>query len=114
VPRTDRDGHLPLDAALREITVPLMRWTGMRSIVHRGYWLVTSLYLVLDANLSAFQLVFLGTAQGIVALVCEVPAGVVAGTISRTWALVIAHAPFDSERPGATRSRGGPQSAVDG
>jgi len=75
-----------------DITVVFLRWMGMRAILHRGYWLVTSLYLVVDADLSAFQLVFLGTAQGIISLLVEVPAGVVADTISRKWALVIAHA----------------------
>lgn len=75
-----------------DITAVFLRWMGMRAVVHRGYWLVTSLYLVVDAHLSAFQLVFLGTAQGIISLVVEVPTGVVADTISRKWALVIAHA----------------------
>lgn len=74
-----------------DLTAVFLRWTGMRAVLHRGYWLVASLYLVVDAHLSAFQLVFLGTAQGIVSLVSEVPAGVVADTISRKWALVIAH-----------------------
>ena len=74
-----------------DITAVFLRWMGMRAVLHRGYWLVTSLYLVVDAHLSAFQLVFLGTAQGIISLVVEVPAGVVADTISRKWALVIAH-----------------------
>ncbi len=75
-----------------DITAVFLRWMGMRAVLHRGYWLVTSLYLVVDAQLSAFQLVFLGTAQGIISLVVEVPAGVVADTISRKWALMIAHA----------------------
>lgn len=75
-----------------DITTVFLRWIAMRAVLHRGYWLVASLYLVVDAHLSAFQLVFLGTAQGIIALVLEVPAGVVADTISRKWALVIAHA----------------------
>jgi len=74
-----------------DITVVFLRWMGMRAVLHRGYWLVTSLYLVVDAQLSAFQLVFLGTAQGIISLLVEVPAGVMADTISRKWALVIAH-----------------------
>jgi hypothetical protein len=39
--------------------------------------------------LSPFQLVFLGTAQGITSLVFEVPTGVVADTLSRKWSLVI-------------------------
>ena len=61
-----------------DITAVFLRWMGLRAVLHRGYWLVASLYLVVDAHLSAFQLVFLGTAQGIISLVCEVPAGVVA------------------------------------
>ena len=76
---------------MSEITAIYLRWTWMRAVVHRGYWLVASLYLVVDANLSPFQLVFLGTAQGITSLVSEVPAGVMADTISRKWSLVISH-----------------------
>ena len=71
------------------ITRVFLRWTWMRAVLHRGYWLVTSIYLVLDAGLSPFQLVFLGTAQGIVSLIFEVPTGVVADTMSRKWSLVI-------------------------
>lgn len=74
-----------------DVTTVFLRWMGMRAVLHRGYWLVASLYLVVDAHLSPFQLVFLGTAQGIISLVVEVPAGVMADTISRKWALVIAH-----------------------
>jgi MFS family permease len=68
-----------------------LRWNFTRSALHRGYWLVTSLYLVVDANLTAFQLVFLGTAQGVISFVAEVPAGVFADTISRKWSLVGFH-----------------------
>lgn len=74
-----------------DIAAVYLRWKGTGAFLHRGYWLVASLYLVVDAGLSPFQLVFLGTAQGIISLICEVPAGVVADTISRKWALVIAH-----------------------
>jgi MFS family permease len=49
-------------------------------------------YLVVDADLSPAQLVLIGAAQGAVALVFEVPAGVVADTISRKWSLVVSHA----------------------
>ena len=73
------------------ITAVFVRWIGTRAVLHRGYWLIASLYLVVDARLSPLQLVLLGTAQGIVSLGCEVPAGVVADTISRKWSLVIAH-----------------------
>jgi hypothetical protein len=43
----------------RDLAAMFLRWTGMRAVLHRGYWLVASLYLVVDADLSAFQLVFL-------------------------------------------------------
>jgi hypothetical protein len=59
--------------------------------MHRGYWFVASLYLVLDAHLSAFQLVTIGVVQSIIGGIFEVPAGVVADTFSRKWSLVFAH-----------------------
>lgn len=65
-------------------------WKGVVAVFHRGYWLVASLYLVLDAQLSAFQLVVIGTAQGLISVVAEVPAGVLADTFSRKWSLVAA------------------------
>jgi MFS family permease len=64
---------------------------GLWASMHRGYWFVASLYLVLDAHLSAFQLVTIGVVQSIVAFVVEVPAGVVADAISRKWSLFISH-----------------------
>ena len=75
----------------RDVAGTYIRWTCVRAIFSRGYWLVTSLYLVVDANLSPFQLVFIGTAQGLAALIFEVPTGVVADTVSRKWSIVIAH-----------------------
>ncbi|HET6530888.1 MAG TPA: MFS transporter [Actinoplanes sp.] len=66
-----------------------LRWTGCRAALHRGWWLVTSVYLVLDAGLSPSQLVLVTVAQGAVALTAEVPAGVVADTLSRKWSLVV-------------------------
>jgi len=60
-------------------------------VLHNGWWLVTSVYLVVDADLSPSQLVLIGVAQGVVALVFEVPAGVVADTFSRKWSLVVSH-----------------------
>jgi MFS family permease len=74
-----------------DIAATFLRWAWMRALLHRGYWLVASLYLVLDAQLPAPQLVLIGTAQGVVSLLFEVPTGVVADTISRKWSLVIAH-----------------------
>ena len=75
----------------RDVAATYLRWTFLRATCHRGYWLVTSLYLVVEADLSAFQLVFLGTAQGLTALLAEVPTGVMADTISRKRSVVIAH-----------------------
>jgi hypothetical protein len=66
-------------------------WMGIWASMHRGYWFVASLYLVLDAHLSAFQLVTIGVVQSIIGGLFEVPAGVVADTFSRKWSLVFAH-----------------------
>ena len=63
----------------------------MRAVLHNGWWLVTSVYLVVDAGLSPAQLVLIGSVQSVFALLCEVPAGVFADTISRKWSLVIFH-----------------------
>jgi MFS family permease len=61
----------------------------MRAVLHNGWWLVTSVYLVVDAGLSPAQLVLIGSVQSVFALVCEVPAGVFADTVSRKWSLVL-------------------------
>lgn len=74
-----------------DISTHFVRWSWLRSALHSGYWLVTSLYLVLDAGLSPFQLALIGVAQGIVSLLFEIPTGVMADTISRKWSLVIFH-----------------------
>jgi MFS transporter, DHA3 family, tetracycline resistance protein len=74
-----------------DLATVFVRWTWCRALLHRGWWLVTSVYLVVDAHLSAAQLVLIGVGQGIVALVFEVPAGVVADTVSRKWSLVVSH-----------------------
>jgi MFS family permease len=63
----------------------------MRALAFRGYWIVTSLYLVVVADLSAFQLVFVGTAMELAVLASEVPTGVIADTISRKWSIVVSH-----------------------
>jgi MFS family permease len=74
-----------------DVADTFLRWATMRSFAFRGYWLVTSLYIVVIADLSAFQLVFLGTAMEITVLVSEIPTGVMADTISRKWSIVISH-----------------------
>jgi hypothetical protein len=79
---SSRPGEKNLDAIY-------VRWTWCRAVLHRGWWLVASVYLVVDAHLSASQLVLIGVAQGAVALAFEVPAGAAADTLSRKWSLVV-------------------------
>ena len=74
-----------------DIVAVYLRWVWWRALLHRGWWLVTSVYLVVDAGLSASQLVLIGAAQGATALVFEVPAGVLADTVGRRWSLVVSH-----------------------
>jgi MFS family permease len=74
-----------------DLAAVFLRWIWWRAVLHNGWWLVTSVYLVVDADLSPSQLVLIGAAQGVIALVFEVPAGVLADTISRKWSLVVSH-----------------------
>jgi MFS family permease len=66
-------------------------WVWCRALLHRGWWLITSVYLVTDAHLEASQLVLIGVAQALTGLIFEVPAGVLADTFSRKWSLVASH-----------------------
>ncbi len=76
---------------INPIEYTYVRWIFLRAVFHRGWWLVTSLYLVVDANLSPLQLVMLGSAQGLTVILFEVPTGVLADTFSRKWSLVVSH-----------------------
>jgi MFS family permease len=76
-------------AEARWVVTVFIRWTWARAVLHTGWWLVTSVYLVVDAGLSPAELVLIGSVQSGFALVCEVPAGVFADTVSRKWSLVI-------------------------
>ena len=55
----------------------------------RGYFVVVSVWWVVDADLEPLQLVLLGTALEVSVLAGEVPTGVVADTFSRKWSIVI-------------------------
>jgi MFS family permease len=88
---TNSETSAHVDAADTTLVAAYLRWIWWRAVLHRGWWLVTSVYLVVDAGLSPSQLVLIGVAQGIVSLAFEVPAGVVADTISRKWSLVVSH-----------------------
>ena len=76
---------------MKTIDTKFIIWTRSRALLYRGWWLVTSLYLVTVANLSPSQLILIGVFQGIVSLFFEVPAGVIADTVSRKKALLISH-----------------------
>ena len=67
-------------------------WVLVRAVLHNGWWLLASLYMVVDAGLSPAQLLLIAAAQGVAAFVFEIPAGVFADTVSRKWAIVVAHA----------------------
>ena len=67
-----------------------LRWSATRAALWRGYWQVTAVYLVVVADLTPSELVLIGTAQALTVLVAEVPAGVLADTVSRRRSVVIA------------------------
>jgi len=83
------DGKTPSPHS--HLAITYIRWRFTSAILHRGWWLVASLYLVVDAGLSPLQLVFLGTAQGITVIAFEIPTGVIADNYGRKRSMVIAH-----------------------
>lgn len=75
----------------RDVASIFIWWSSIHAVFHRGWWLVTSLYLVVEADLSASQLLVYGAVLALTTLVAEIPTGVMADTISRKWSLVLAH-----------------------
>ena len=67
-----------------------LQWAVARAGLWRGYWQVTAVYLVVVADLAPSELVLIGTAQALTVLVVEIPAGVLADTVSRRGAVVVA------------------------
>lgn len=61
----------------------------MRAVFHRGYVLASGLYFVVDAHLSASQIVLLGTAMSVTLVLSDIPTGVWSDAIGRRWPLVI-------------------------
>lgn len=78
-------------AAGRDIAATFLRWTFLRAVFHRGYVLVSSLYLVIDAHLSASRLLVLGVVLSVTLLVSDLPTGVLSDAVSRKWPLVAGH-----------------------
>jgi len=75
----------------RDVATTFLRWTYLRAVFHCGYVLVSSLYFVIDAQLSAFQLVVLGAVIAVTLMLSDIPTGVWSDTISRKWPLEIGH-----------------------
>jgi MFS family permease len=78
-------------AAGPDVAARFLRWTFMRATFHKGYVLVSGLYFVIDAHLSAFQLIVLGTVLSATLLLSDIPTGVWSDAVSRKWPLVIGH-----------------------
>jgi len=74
-----------------EVATTFLRWTAIRAVCHRGHVLVSSLYFVLDAHLSASQLLLLGSVVAATMVLADVPTGIWADTVSRKWPIVIGH-----------------------
>lgn len=61
----------------------------LRKAIMAGGWLPLSVRLAVDLELSAAQLLLMGTAMEVAMLVGEVPTGVVADVFSRKWSVII-------------------------
>ncbi|MGI9596601.1 MAG: hypothetical protein ACR2QK_10600, partial [Acidimicrobiales bacterium] len=61
----------------------LLGWAALFGAALQGFWLVTSIYIVVDVGLSPTELLLLGVALEVTIFVAEVPTGVVADSISR-------------------------------
>ena len=84
------EGPVGDPSALHQVQI-FLRWSLVRKALARGWWLVTAVYLVASAHLTPFQLLLIGVVQGMVAVVAEMPAGVLAYSVSRRQTFVLAH-----------------------
>jgi MFS family permease len=75
----------------RDVATTFLRWTYLRAVFHRGYVLASGLYFVVDAHLSASQIVLLGTVMSITLVLSDIPTGVWSDMSGRKWPLVIGH-----------------------
>ncbi len=79
----------PVDGC--DVATTFLQWTYLRAVFHRGYVLASGLYFVVDAHLSASQIVLLGTVMSITLVLSDIPTGVWADALGRKWPLVIGH-----------------------
>jgi MFS family permease len=75
----------------RDIVTIFFRWLFLRGTFNRGYVLTSSLYFVVEAHLSASQIVFLGTVMSTTLMLTDIPTGVWADALGRKRPLVIGH-----------------------
>src|SRR5256885_13166372 len=75
----------------RDVAMTFLRWRYLRAVFHRGSVLTSSLYFVVNAHLSASQLVFLGTIMSVTLVLSDIPTGVWSDAIGRKWPLFIGH-----------------------
>jgi MFS family permease len=75
----------------RDVATTFIQWTYLRAVFHRGYVLTSGLYFVVNAHLSASQIVLLGTAMSVTLVLSGIPTGVWSDAIGRKWPLVIGH-----------------------
>jgi hypothetical protein len=74
-----------------DVARTFLTWTFIRAVCHRGYVLTSGLYFVLDARLSAAQILFLGTVMAVTMLASDIPTGMFSDAVSRRRALVAGH-----------------------
>jgi len=60
-------------------------------VFHRGYVLTSGIYFVVNARLSASQIIGLGTVMAVTLTLSDIPAGAWSDTFSRKWPLVAGH-----------------------
>jgi MFS family permease len=75
----------------RDVVTIFFRWLFLRGTFNRGYVLISGLYFVVGAHLSAYQIVFLGTVVSTTLVLSDIPTGVWADALGRKRPLVIGH-----------------------
>jgi len=73
------------------VATAFLRWTYTRAVFHRGYVLTSGIYFVVNARLSASQIIGLGTVMAVTLSLSDIPAGAWSDTFSRKWPLVAGH-----------------------